>query len=509
MTILPSHWPLAFRPLPPSWLALHAPDLLRRVPDFPRFLRQAAEGVGVAEHLLVTRCQLEQSAITYAWNGSSGDYGGGAAGDEEKLRYLCGADKTDSGPRPGGWFGPERQLLACALRFRYWYRGKDGPRPEWRNWLGLEEDPAFAPGVPVTRGGVTITPDNQASADCLRYTTGLAASLALERLGRMWFAEEYETMAKSTLTQMAPTMEEFGAWLRSQTPGHGKVLATVLHHTWDPTAAKYKGLASIQAIRNYHKTARGWGDIGANAYACPDGTVFTGRPLSAENWAHALVRRTEDNKRYDWPKVEAEARALAGGNGLWFNQYAFGLETVANFDSEPTDTGSSGMALETALRVLTVVHTVYGLPASRLFFHRDVADKSCPGRKLDRARVRADLARRLGGGSPDSALGIVRLGGPGGDQLLPCNPNRPTGGPVWVGLRGFVEGIGGSVHWTPEGIVVRDDTGAVVDVSAFCVLVGEEYRCPLRPLASAVGWPVKEPPHLGDDPPRVYVHRRP
>lgn len=40
-------------------------------------------------------------------------------------------------------------------------------------------------------------------------------------------------------------------------------------------------------------------------------------------------------------------------------------------------------------------------------------------------------------------------------------------------------------------------------------LVGEEYRCPLRPLASALGWPVKEPPHLDDDPPRVYVHRRP
>ncbi len=389
MTILPSHWPLAYRPLPDGWLSSHAPALLRRLPDFPRYLRQAAEGVGVAEHLLVTRCQLEQSALTYAWDGSTQDYGGGAAGDEKKLRYLCGADKTDSGPRPGGWFGPERQLLACALRFRYWYRGQDGPRSDWRNWLGLEEDPAFAPGVPVTRGGLTITPDNQASADCLRYTTNLEASLRLERLGRLWFPEEYATMAKSTLTQMAPTLEEFGAWLRGQRPGHGAVKATVLHHTWSPAAAQYKGRPTIEAIRRYHVQDRGWSDIGANAYACPDGTVFTGRPLSASNWAHAQVSLS---------RPEAEAKALAGGNGLWFNQYAFGLETVANFDSEPTDTGSSGMALETALRVLTVVHTVYGLPASRLFFHRDVADKSCPGSKLNRATIRAELERRLRGG---------------------------------------------------------------------------------------------------------------
>lgn len=308
-------------------------------------------------------------------------------------------------------------------------------------------------------------------------------------------------MAKSTLTQMAPTLEEFGAWLRGQRPGHGAVKATVLHHTWSPAAAQYKGRPTIEAIRRYHVQDRGWSDIGANAYACPDGTVFTGRPLSASNWAHAQVSLS---------RPEAEAKALAGGDAGWFNKYAFGLETVANFDAEdPYGDGAAAKSYETAMRVLEVVHRVYGLPPSRLFFHRDVADKSCPGRKLDRARVRADLARRLGGGSPDSALGVVRLGGPGGDQLLPCNPNRPTGGPVWVGLRGFVEGIGGSVHWTPDGIIVRDDTGAVVDVSAFCVLVGEEYRCPLRPLASAVGWPVKEPPHLEEDPPRVYVHRRP
>ena len=195
-------------------------------------------------------------------------------------------------------------------------------------------------------------------------------------------------MSKSTLTVMQPTMEAFGAWLRGQTPGHGSVKATVLHHTWSPNSRQFTGRDSIVAIRRYHMEARGFSDIAANAYACPDGTVITGRPLDAGNWAHALISR---------PDVEREARELAAGNPQFFNSYGFGLETVASFDGEPIDSGPSGRSYETAMRVMTVVHTVYKLPADRLFFHRDVADKSCPGTRLDRAAVRADLARRLRG----------------------------------------------------------------------------------------------------------------
>lgn len=195
-------------------------------------------------------------------------------------------------------------------------------------------------------------------------------------------------MAHSTLTPLAPTMQEFGEWLQQQTPGHGSVRATVLHHTWSPNAAQFAGRSTIESIRRFHMETRGFKDIAANAYACPNGTVITGRPLTESNWAHALISRQH---------VEAEALALAGGNKLFFNQYAFGLETVANFDDEPTHSGPSGVSYETALRVMTVVHTLYKLPANRLFFHRDVADKSCPGDNVHRPDFRAELNRRLKG----------------------------------------------------------------------------------------------------------------
>lgn len=192
-------------------------------------------------------------------------------------------------------------------------------------------------------------------------------------------------MPQSELLQLDPTSPDFVRWLTRK--GFRKPKATVLHHTWSPTATQYKGLPTIRGIERYHMQNRGYSTIAANGYACPDGTIVTGRNLSYGNWAHALIQRAD---------VEAEARKVAGGDKLWFNRYAYGLETVANFDSEPTHAGKSGRAYETALRVLTVVHRTFSILPTMLFFHRDVAHKTCPGTRLSRDEVRRELARRLG-----------------------------------------------------------------------------------------------------------------
>lgn len=301
-------------------------------------------------------------------------------------------------------------------------------------------------------------------------------------------------MSKSTLTPLDPRQGLEG-WLRSFGIG-SRVQAIMVHHTWSPTSAEYRGRSTIEAIRRYHMEERGWSDIGANLYACPDGTVITGRPLHASNWAHAQISR-------DSP--EAEAKAIAGGDKGWFNKHAIGIETVANFDREQPDTGRSGIAYRTMLESCATICRVFGLDAKRrIYFHRDVADKTCPGLRLSRARVREEVAALLGEG-----LAIVRLGGPGGDRVIPCHPTYDAkAGRIWVDLRAFVEAVGGQVHWRPGGILVLDERGDPVDMSGVTVITGEVYRAPLRELAAAVGWPVKDPVHLDWRPPRVYVHRQ-
>jgi len=191
-------------------------------------------------------------------------------------------------------------------------------------------------------------------------------------------------MPQSDLLMLDPEGPKFRAWLTRK--GCRRPLATVLHNTWSPTAAQYHGRDTIRAIEQYHMQTRHFSTIAANAYAVPTGMVVTGRSLTYANWAHALISRDD---------VEAEARAIAAGDEQWFNKHAFGLEVVANFDRESCETGPSGISYRTAMRVLAVVHELFGIPSNRLFFHRDVANKTCPGLLLNRALVRRELADML------------------------------------------------------------------------------------------------------------------
>lgn len=234
-------------------------------------------------------------------------------------------------------------------------------------------------------------------------------------------------------TIRAYTLEAFVSdYLPAQRPRRG-IRATVLHHTWSPNAAQYRGLSTIQAIQRYHMQERGWRDIGANAYAAPDGFVYNGRPLSDSNYTHAYISRP-------WAQVPEDLRVLAGGNRQFLNYYAFGIETIGDFDTEPIE--PIPPALDTALHVLAAVHRQYDLGPERLFLHRDAAPKSCPGARISRQWARRELTLRMETGAPtEPPLLIVRLPG---STVVDCRPE-------------LVDGV---------------------------------TRCDLRPLAEALGWEV-------------------
>jgi len=216
----------------------------------------------------------------------------------------------------------------------------------------------------------------------------------------------------TSLKQLEPNMEEFGAWLSC--PGYRTPRGTMLHHTWSPSAAQYKGLDTIRAIRNYH-VGKGWSDIAANAYACPDGQIVTGRTLAFANWCHGAIRSGYE------PHVERELWAACRRHcpdepRMFPNRYLVGFETVANFDSEdPHGSGPAGRSFECVMDAIEVTHRKFGLPPEMLFFHRDAENKSCPGTKLNRAEVRQELARRLG------EARLPKVVGPDG-MVIECAP---------------------------------------------------------------------------------------
>jgi hypothetical protein len=441
LLIIPQAWVAEYRALPDDWWQANAPALIRYAPNVPGYVRYAAQAVGVDERLLVTRMQLEQSAITYAWDGTTTDYGElatsrGCSRDSMKLRYLCGVDRTDSGDRDGGWFGPERQLLGCALRFKYWYRGKDGPRDGWRNWLGLREDARYRAGVPVTRGGVTITPANQASADCLRYTSSMPAQERLREIGLKYFPQDYAAEeAGDVVTIKQHTVAEFAAYL-AECKRKGAVLrATFLHHTWSPNAAQYKGLSTIEGIRRYHRS-RGFSDIACHAYAAPDATVFNARPPSANNCAC----QHPDKPASAWP---AELRRISGGDPNWMNAYGFGIETIGNFDEENP---AESLAMATSLVVLAEVHRLWSIPVEHCFFHRDVSAKSCPGNLVAKDWVHAQLRKRLEGAPASHAVKIILGTGPEPAAVIDSANARIEDGTLRADVRPLLEALGYTVH---------------------------------------------------------------
>ena len=133
----------------------------------------------------------------------------------------------------------------------------------------------------------------------------------------------------------------------------------VLHHTYAPTAAQYKGAATWKAIRNYHVDNRGWSDIGYHVGIGPDGSIWTLRPAERSG-AHVLNR----------------------------NAHTLGVAIVGNFDTEdPLKNG-----LPTAAAVFRMALEVYKLPVGAVRFHREFQPKSCPGKLVGLAEFRQMVA---------------------------------------------------------------------------------------------------------------------
>lgn len=212
-------------------------------------------------------------------------------------------------------------------------------------------------------------------------------------------------MAGVTIRQY--TIEGFRAYLMMQSGRHPK--ATVLHHCYRPNAAQYRGLSTIQGVQRTHMAGAFPSGIAANCYCGCDGAIFNGRPLSWSNWAHAYVERA-------WSDCYDAARIVAGGDRMWFNHYGFGVETVGDFDAEDPTTSR---AMATSLDVIALVHKLYSIPVERCFLHRDVADKTCPGKRVTRDWVHSQLRARLTG-DIGGALKVVLLPG---STVIDCHPD--------------------------------------------------------------------------------------
>ena len=174
------------------------------------------------------------------------------------------------------------------------------------------------------------------------------------------------------------TVPQFTALLQS-TAGTLKrqIDAVHLHHTWRPTRSQFKGLATIEGMRDYHVKKKGWSDIAQHLTIDPQGALWTGR-----NW-------------------NSPPASQVGKNGAK-DKGPFMIEMVGDFDSgrEVLDGEQRRAVVETIAALLDA----FKLTTQALFFHRDLGSpKSCPGSGVQKQLLIDEIDAALAAGPVSKA----------------------------------------------------------------------------------------------------------
>lgn len=139
----------------------------------------------------------------------------------------------------------------------------------------------------------------------------------------------------------------------------------IVHHTYKPTIANFNehpdGSYWCKVIDRFHKS-KGWKGIGYHFVIAPDGLIYIGRDLNTPG-AHTAGQ----------------------------NHVAIGVCLLGNFDDEEMTT-EQRISLKYLLAFL--LHR-FNLGSDDIFFHRNFANKTCPGIKLNLATIRQQVEATL------------------------------------------------------------------------------------------------------------------
>lgn len=145
--------------------------------------------------------------------------------------------------------------------------------------------------------------------------------------------------------------KSFLKWLSNQQ--NAKIIEVHVHHTYEPSHNDFNGSNHRQLqdnMKHYHVNKRGFSDIAQHITIFPDGKIVTGRNV---NTAPASASGYND----------------ADSDG----QHPFMFEMLGNFDK-----GHDNLTGSQLQSVIDVTRYYYG-KCAKIRFHREMANKSCPG----------------------------------------------------------------------------------------------------------------------------------
>ncbi len=233
---------------------------------------------------------------------------------------------------------------------------------------------------------------------------------------------------KITLEQLASLLQEF--------PFTRSIDSVHMHHTWRPTRAQFKGHETIVGMWRHHTVKNGWRDIAQHLTIDPAGGLWLGR-----SW--------------NLPPVSATGHNGSSAAG------PFMFEMIGDFDAgkEPFD----GVQKEAALRVCALVLDRFGLATSALRFHRQIAQKSCPGTGISYEQTLRDVdALRVRPAGGEEGFGFESVSEGVSGAAAPGEPEAPE---IIFGDEG--EPPADAADQAPEDVILfgeEEDGGAVPTV---------------------------------------------
>jgi caspase domain-containing protein/N-acetylmuramoyl-L-alanine amidase-like protein len=252
------------------------------------------------------------------------------------------------------------------------------------------------------------------------------------------------------------TVDQFVALVQAATLTR-KIDAVHLHHTWRPTRAQFKGLASVEAMRNYHMNTNGWSDIAQHLTVDPQGFLWTGR-----NW-------------------NSPPASQAGKNGTR-DAGPFMIEIVGDFDAGREDL--DGEQRRAVVEVVAVLIRRFGLNDASVLFHRELGSpKSCPGSGVDKSALVAEI------GQARSAPPVARARAKAAKAAPPFGPQHWLGHEVTLPADEPQEGFEGF------GVPEHDQAAHAISDEARARVLGQSDAGAVlsRGLACRTSWPALRP----------------
>lgn len=186
------------------------------------------------------------------------------------------------------------------------------------------------------------------------------------------------------------TIEQWLSYVSDYTFGSVPPWGVVLHHTWSPTLAQWRGLANMRGMQGYYGNTLKWG-AAPHIYTGPD-AIWLAHPMHLAG-IHANAANYEPfNAAYTSSR---DGRVYVDNSKV--RRYTIGVEMVGNYDpNRPNDP----VWLYTKAVLGGLCRRFGWNPHEAITFHRDYSPKTCPGRAVTHEWVRAEVAAWLRGTAP-------------------------------------------------------------------------------------------------------------